>query len=572
MDRAIRWSPSSTKTEQRFLSVDVTGKTLKLHRVTSFNGVDLQHEVQATHSKVPAFRAFDWSPVDESLVAIGQASGDASILRIAPGVQESFSFPIRSPRHCNAVAFSHHGLLAAGVDRTRHDFCLNVWDVNQRLAMKGTRGVVEPVKKLAGSEPITSIKFFRDQPDTLVAGVKGQFVRIYDLRGESVSRYWEVLGADLLVKGPGNPALQFPTKCVNNLAIDWLDENYIASCSSAGDPTICIWDRRVGSRLASTAGGPTHTPETGQPGPALEFKGVFAPKSSIWSLRFSRTKRGCLGVLSNTGHFKTYDIAKEYLSDEYRSSVDETLGQGSFENYPEPIYTKYVRDISSPFNHPSRGCNETDRIVSFDFLNISPSNESNAITLSGNGNVGMASLKPPPSPVGISSQGILIRGSPYNDVDFKTMGPPADQGRAAEMVKNIQNRVRPGSHGQPNGVESQPRAEAPLSSREHRERSLSLGAQGSRLSAEDVLALLTVNKLRCGEGYLFDAARNKRIVANDSYLQEFWTWVERARLASSGSSFIVNDLDMNYLGVYDVWNNDLGMALFSISTLLWPAN
>lgn len=184
MDRAIRWSPSSNTTSQRFLSVDVTGRTFKLHQVTSFDGHDLQFEVIATHSKAPAFRAFDWSPVDESLIAVGQASGDASILRMAPGVQESFSFPIRSPRHCNAVAFSHNGLLAAGVDRTRHDFCLNVWDVNQRLAMKGSRGFVEPVKKLAGSEPITSIKFFRDQPDTLVTGVKGQYVRIYDLRGE----------------------------------------------------------------------------------------------------------------------------------------------------------------------------------------------------------------------------------------------------------------------------------------------------------------------------------------------------------------------------------------------------
>jgi hypothetical protein len=40
------------------------------------------------------------------------------------------------------------------------------------------------LRKLASSEPITSIKFFKDQPDTLVTGVKGQFVRIYDLRGE----------------------------------------------------------------------------------------------------------------------------------------------------------------------------------------------------------------------------------------------------------------------------------------------------------------------------------------------------------------------------------------------------
>lgn len=193
MEAAIRWSPSSTTTEQRFLLADVTGKSFRLCRVTAFDGKNIEHEVLSTHTKVPSFRAFDWSPVDESLVAVGQSSGDATILRMGMGgesgseSQETFSFPIRSQRYCNAVAFSSHGLLAAGLDRVRNDFCLNIWDVNQRLAMRGTKGFAEPLRKLASSEPITSIKFFRDQPDTLVAGVKGQFVRIYDLRGASFS-------------------------------------------------------------------------------------------------------------------------------------------------------------------------------------------------------------------------------------------------------------------------------------------------------------------------------------------------------------------------------------------------
>lgn len=185
MEKAIRWSPTSTTGEQRFLSVDVTSKAFRLCKVTSYErGGRLEHEELATHTKVPAFRAFDWSPVDESLVAVGQSSGDATILRMKSDSQESYSFPIRHQRYCNAVAFSTHGLLAAGLDRVRNDFCLNIWDVNQRLASKAVKGFVEPLRKLASSEPITSVKFFSDQPDTLVTGVKGQFVRIYDLRGE----------------------------------------------------------------------------------------------------------------------------------------------------------------------------------------------------------------------------------------------------------------------------------------------------------------------------------------------------------------------------------------------------
>ncbi|KAE8306322.1 KptA family-domain-containing protein [Aspergillus transmontanensis] len=543
METAIRWSPSSTTAEQRFLSVDVVGKAFRLCKVTSFDGQNLEHEVLAAHTKVPAFRAFDWSPADESLVAVGQSSGDATILRLNSESQESFSFPIRHQRYCNAVAFSTHGLLAAGLDRVRNDFCLNVWDVNQRLAMRGGKGVVEPLRKLASSEPITSVKFFRDQPDTLVAGVKGQFVRIYDLR-----------------EGPGNPSLQFPTRCVHALAIDWLDENYIASCLTSNDPTICIWDRRVGSRYTTPGVGPANTLETGQPGPALEFKDVIAPKSTIWSLRFSRTKRGCLGVLANTGHFKTYDVVKEYLSEEYRSSVDVTLGQGSSKNYPEQIYTKYVRDVSSPFNHPSRGYPESERIVSFDFLNMSPSNEPTALTLSGNGQVNIITTKPPSPPVRLSSQGLLIRGTSGDDADFRTISPLPSQGlRVSEVIEDLRERILPSHDIQEVSREIHPTK--PLSSREARERALSLGASGNLVTAEEALTLLTINRLRCKEGYLFDAARNRRILADDPRLQGFWGWIERARNDSSNDSMIANGLDLNYVGVYDIWNNDLGETL-----------
>lgn len=186
MESAIRWSPSSTAAQQRFLSVDVTGKSFRLCKVTRFDGRNLEHEVISTLRDVPSFRAFDWSISNENLIAVGQSSGEATILRLDADPKESLSFPVRNQRHCNAVAFSTHGLVASGLDRVRNDFCLNIWDVNQRLSPAGgSKGFPEPLRKLASSEPITSIKFFRDQPDTLVTGVKGQFLRVYDLRGAS---------------------------------------------------------------------------------------------------------------------------------------------------------------------------------------------------------------------------------------------------------------------------------------------------------------------------------------------------------------------------------------------------
>lgn len=188
METAIRWSPTSTPADQRFLYVDVAGRSFKTCKVTSVTGSGLKYDVLSSRSDVPPFRSFDWSPIDETLVAVGQSSGEAAVLRMNDESQHPpLVFPARNQRYCNAVSFSTEGLLAAGLDKVRNDFCLNIWDLNQRGAAGTDRQPVDPLRKFASSESITSVKFFRDQPETLVAGVKGQYVRIYDLRGPLVT-------------------------------------------------------------------------------------------------------------------------------------------------------------------------------------------------------------------------------------------------------------------------------------------------------------------------------------------------------------------------------------------------
>ncbi|KAJ5581924.1 hypothetical protein N7535_000544 [Penicillium sp. DV-2018c] len=549
MESAIRWSPTSSASEQRFLSVDVTGKAFRLCKVTGFDGKNLRHEVLSTLTNVPGFRAFDWSASNENLIAVGQSSGEATILRLDGDAKESLSFPVRNQRYCNAIAFSAHGLVASGLDRVRNDFCLNIWDVNQRLSPAGgSKGFPEPLRKLASSEPITSIKFFRDQPDTVVTGVKGQFVRIYDLR-----------------EGPGNPSLQFPTRCVHNLAIDWLDENYIASCIPSNESTICVWDRRIGSRLTSPSMAASGSvPDSGHATPALELRNVFHPKSSIWSLRFSRTNRGSLAALSSSGHLKHYDISKDYLPEEYRSSIDETLGQGSSRSYPESVYTKRVRDVRVPFDHPTHGCKEKDRIVSFDSLNISLSPQPSAIALDGNGQPQIITARAPCTPVDLSSQSVLACGISSHDTDLRSIHPLCDHiSPISDLIGNIKSRVCSNSreHGaRSNGqlFVSKAVETEPVPSHENRERVMALGTMGTPLTAKEALTLSAVNRARCKEGYLFDEARNRKVASDDQALQDFWSWVERARNESSGTSMVVNGLDLNYLGVNNVWNNDLG--------------
>lgn len=191
MDAVVRWSPHSTPEHPRFVILNLSEHNLKLLQAEKVEGNSLQYRQLNQRSKLPAIRAFDWSPTEEGVVAFGLPSGEAALLRIDDNSNDLLSFTIKHQRVCNAVALSTRGLLAAGLDKVRNDFCLNIWDVEHRLSIwdRSTSGwatarpATEPVRKLATSETITSIKFFAHTPENLVTGVKGQFVRIYDLRG-----------------------------------------------------------------------------------------------------------------------------------------------------------------------------------------------------------------------------------------------------------------------------------------------------------------------------------------------------------------------------------------------------
>ena len=315
METAIRWSPSSTLSEQRFLVVDVNGRSFKRCKVEQYDGKNFQHSIQSTYSKVPPFRAFDWAPHDETLVAVGQWSGEVTVLRI-DDISSNVSLPAKHQRLCNAVAFSRIGLMAAGLERVRNDFCLNIWDVNQRFPAVLSQGsgaakpFVEPYRKFASSEAISSIKFYIAQPEVLVTGVKGRGVRIYDLR-----------------ENTGSPSLHFQTTSVFNLAIDPLDENYFACAGAAKDTTIQIWDRRSGIPYTALTLGSGSDFGVQAEGPVVQYAEAFnTPKVSpqrrgsegsdvsIWSLRYCKGKSGYLGALASNGDFKVFETKHEYSS------------------------------------------------------------------------------------------------------------------------------------------------------------------------------------------------------------------------------------------------------------------
>lgn len=183
MEAAVRWSPHSTGDRRRFLLVDVAESSLTLNQVDAedLNGPKVQHHRVAHLGKLPNFAAFDWSRSDESLVALGLVSGNASLVKLSETNEPSevvTTFRIKQQRKCNSIAFSSENWLAVALDKTRSDVCLNIYDAG---GSPGNQS--DPIRKLCPAELVSSVRFFPRQPQELVLAAQRSFVRLYDLRG-----------------------------------------------------------------------------------------------------------------------------------------------------------------------------------------------------------------------------------------------------------------------------------------------------------------------------------------------------------------------------------------------------
>jgi WD40 repeat protein len=188
-DGIVRWSPCPARDE--FLTINLAQRVLQIYEPKGHARPGLfEYQKVSKFHDFPHLSAYDWSPTIPALVALGTTHGEVHLLRVDDDSNSYITLPLKLQRLCQSVAFNTTGLLAVGLDRVRNDSCLQVWDINQRLAgwdpkqpgWNVSAMALEP-RKLEASLSITSVRFFEDQPQTLAVGVKNQSVKIHDLRG-----------------------------------------------------------------------------------------------------------------------------------------------------------------------------------------------------------------------------------------------------------------------------------------------------------------------------------------------------------------------------------------------------
>ncbi|KAH7047338.1 hypothetical protein B0J12DRAFT_118617 [Macrophomina phaseolina] len=542
MEAAIRWSPHSHQQSPHFIVVDVAGNRLRLCEIEHVDKTAVRWRQLAARDKLPNFTAFDWSKTHEHFVAIGSASGEASLLEIDAGRPNSdftHSFPIKHQRKCNSIAFSSSNLLATGLDRVRNDFCMNIYDLN----VGSFTSQQEPYKKLASSEAITSIKFFPGHPQTLVAGVSRQCIRIYDLRDSAPVS-----------------AAQYGTRQVHNLAIDPLDENYIISAGPSGDPTVSVWDRRFASRP-----GPTTPSGEAPAGAVLELRPAVdnTHGAAIWGLRFSGSKRGCFGAIASTGELKIVEVA-QYESREHSSGTSSSSRCQHF--------TKYSHTMHYPWYDQQYGRDEAARTMAFDFMSeASPVGNHSTINLQYNREIKISKI-----PTQAPSIHFTALDEIYRD-QMAVAEPSPPDGSVAEDLERLQARIV-GDRKQSSAFKSNtvggfgrfdklsmenfghkaPERTKATTSRERHEELLTLGFPSTSLDISDTLKALGVAKRRAKEGYCLDCKKNKQIVANDPWLVGLWELIQRFDDLAKDDGMVADGVDLSYLGVAYIWENSLG--------------
>jgi len=353
---------------------------------------------------------------------------------------------------------------------------------------------------------------------------------------------------------------QFQTRQVHNISIDPLDENYFLSAGTAGDPIVTVWDTRfVKQRVASN--------DNASGGAVLEFKPVVdnSQSASIWSLRYSGTKRGTFGVLANTGEFKIIELAQ------HSHQPSETADTPFARAWASPYYTKATHHLRYASHDKHHRHDEKERVVAYDFMTTgNPLGGQCALALHSNREVEVLRVPPIPPRINVSALEEI-----YKDRTCIAR-PTSPFGTVAEDLIQVQNRALGDKYDiehdhKPNLSASIDRLSLsnsqrslPLLSTAHpshhmHEDLLDLAFPEFKIPLSDYLAVLQAPKRRVQEGYSLDCAKNKAIVHNDPWLVDVWTLIDRMDAHAAGDGMVGNGLDLKYLGVSSIWANELTM-------------
>ncbi|KAG5359179.1 SEH-associated protein 4 [Yarrowia sp. C11] len=469
-----------------------------------------------------------YSPVNKGIISVAQLNGSVLLFDINNPESQVVKLRSKQSRTCNALAFSDSGILAAGLEKTRNDNCLHLWDVN--TVVEG--GNISPLSTYLPNEIVSSLEFIPKTNNVLCGSYK--LLREIDTRS-------------------GTPLYQCATRCTLGITSYPHKPNYFASYGEDG--SLAIWDRR---QLRQPGGNSSNEP-------MLLFPRLLSElprKANATHLRYCTTRLGEMTVYGNTdSSVRRIDIGLAVRSDDdvyqnqQNNEPSSSTSQNRFFDFQKPpadptaaldkyLFVRSSKDVEMPL----------DKLLGFDYIHSEPEKcPVEYICMRRTGQV--FCFRPKESPE-------VLRFDPLNTLTFSNatnvfFESPSDEVREVDF-KNQRESVVSIVSPDASSDEDEPSPRA---------RNYSNDSQIGLMKLRDILDtdISTIIRKRALAGYGLDTPTNKFLLKSHNHslwpahLKNTWKWISRAQKADIDRSVVSEYFDLGYEGILDVWQGVQGL-------------
>jgi WD40 repeat protein len=178
MPASIKWS-ANPKNPKHFLIADSKGSRFEQCQFKSTNkSSELVHDTIAIREIAGGVSAFDWSPLDSNLIALGTETTIKLVrLQALPGESTTATRWTHSTRRTNAISYSISGQVVCGLERARLEGGVQVYDT-------ATVAPNTPLVSFAYGEAITGVRADPNDANMILAGSPQKGLRLFDIRGK----------------------------------------------------------------------------------------------------------------------------------------------------------------------------------------------------------------------------------------------------------------------------------------------------------------------------------------------------------------------------------------------------
>ncbi|ODQ81480.1 hypothetical protein BABINDRAFT_159760 [Babjeviella inositovora NRRL Y-12698] len=467
------------------------------------------------------------------ILAAGQSDGTISVFDIRVADASLAHLRPKQQRPVNSLSFNQAGLLAVGFDKSRHDYGLQVWDVEHYSSSSNNSHINKPAYTYISNEAVLSTCFITGEPTNLLCG-SYKFLREMDLRSDV-------------------PVFQLATRNTLGITMDPFVPYHFASY--AEDGTLCIWDRRnmgsVVKRVQSVSGplGPITSDV-----PALTFSKLLADTRTNHRscFRYSSVRKGEFSTCFNGEIVRRWQTG--VVPEREESKGMETHGEngikGPKEERPnierdtkeietalsdldlsDSLFVTFVLDVKTVY----------ERVISFDYIpDLVSATKCHLVCMRQSGSVYKMSVLESPESIRFNSFNEFTVSGPDGVFTHFAMEAPKPEPEEYDLDEESDDDK---SSFKPSALTNFLRYEEVL--------------------LQDICAVM---RARAMVGYSTVPVTNVLLMelgvlaAGNWAMRNSWKWLMLAQRAADKGKMQAEGLDLGYEGVLGIWSGVAGMG------------